>query len=179
MKTDISDPARRQWLGHQAAWALGTAALGGMALMGGCAGRDPAPDAAFVRLDGTTGRIADLRGKVVLVNFWATSCATCIAEMPGLIDTHQRYQARGYETLAVAMSYDPPAYVANFAERRQLPFWVAIDNTGAIARAFGDIRLTPTTFLIDKRGGIVKRYVGAPDFTALNRLVEDLVAEKG
>jgi len=77
----------------------------------------------------------------------------------------------------VAMSYDPPAYVANFAERRQLPFSVAIDNTGVIARAFGDIRLTPTTFLIDKRGAIVKRYVGAPDFAALNKLVEELLAE--
>lgn len=177
MKTDISDPARRQWLGHQAAWALGTAALGGMALMGGCAGRDPAPDAAFVRLDGTTGRIADLRGKVVLVNFWATSCATCIAEMPGLIDTHQRYQARGYETLAVAMSYDPPSYVVNFTETRKLPFKVAIDNTGAVAKAWGDVKLTPTTYIVNKRGEIVKSYIGAPDFEELHKLIERLLAE--
>ena len=143
----------------------------------GCSSRDSAADAAFVRLDGSGARISELRGKVLLVNFWATSCATCVAEMPGLIDTHRRFNARGYETLAVAMSYDPPAYVSNFAQRRELPFWVAIDNTGAIAKAFGDIRLTPTTFLIDKRGRIVKRYVGAPDFTALNALVNDLLAE--
>ncbi|NBQ91669.1 MAG: TlpA family protein disulfide reductase [Betaproteobacteria bacterium] len=168
--------ARREWLSRAGMFTLGAAAGPGL-LLGACARRDPAPDAAFVRLDGSASRIADLRGKVVLVNFWATSCATCVAEMPGLIDTHRRFSGRGYETLAVAMSYDPPAYVSNFAQRRELPFWVAIDNTGAIAKAFGDIRLTPTTFLIDKRGGIVKRYVGSPDFTALNALVEQLLAE--
>lgn len=167
---------RRQWLLRSGA-LTGSAAIGGVSGLSACASRDPAPDAAFVRLDGSASRLADLRGKVVLVNFWATSCATCVAEMPGLIDTHRRYNARGYETLAVAMSYDPPAYVSNFAQRRELPFWVAIDNTGAIAKAFGDIRLTPTTFLIDKKGGIVKRYVGAPDFKALNELVEKLLAE--
>jgi peroxiredoxin len=169
-------PSRRRWLMRSVALGVGAAA-GGSGLLTGCAGRDPAPDAAFVRLDGSGSRISELRGKVLLVNFWATSCATCVAEMPGLIDTHRRFNARGYETLAVAMSYDPPAYVSNFAQRRELPFWVAIDNTGAIAKAFGDIRLTPTTFLIDKRGRIVKRYVGAPDFTALNALVNDLLAE--
>ena len=168
--------ARRQWLRRSGVITLGAAAAA-CGLVGACAQRDAAPDAAFTRLDGSTGRMAELRGKVVLVNFWATSCASCVAEMPGLIDTHQRFKARGYETLAVAMSYDPPAYVSNFAQRRELPFWVAIDNTGAIAKAFGDIRITPTTFLIDKRGNIVKRYVGAPDFKALNALVEQLLAE--
>lgn len=176
MSKTIAKSHPGQWPSRRAVLALGGACTGAW-LLGGCAQRDPAPDAAFVRLDGSSGRMAELRGKVVLVNFWATSCATCVAEMPGLIDTHRRFNARGYETLAVAMSYDPPAYVSNFAQRRELPFWVAIDNTGSIAKAFGDIRLTPTTFLIDKRGGIVKRYVGAPDFPALNGLVEKLLAE--
>lgn len=168
--------ARRQWLRRSGVITLGAAAAA-CGLVGACAQRDAAPDAAFTRLDGSTGRMGELRGKVVLVNFWATSCAACVAEMPGLIDTHQRFKARGYETLAVAMSYDPPAYVANFAETRKLPFGVVIDNTGAIATGFGDVKLTPTTFLIDKRGGIVKRYVGEPDFAALHALVEKLIAE--
>jgi len=176
MNHGIKHPSRRVWLRSGAALSL-SAAASACGLLGACVRRDPAPDAAFVRLDGSASRIAALRGKVVLVNFWATSCASCVAEMPSLIDTHRRFNARGFETLAVAMSYDPPAYVSNFAQRRELPFWVAIDNTGAIARAFGDIRLTPTTFLIDKRGSVVKRYVGAPDFKALNALVEELLAE--
>ncbi len=138
---------------------------------------DKAPAAAYTLLDGRQGNIEALRGKVVLVNFWATSCTTCVAEMPHIVDTFRKYQPRGYETLAVAMSYDPPAYVARFAETRRLPFGVAIDNTGSIARQFGDVQMTPTTFLLNKRGEIVKRYVGAPDFAELGRLIEKLLAE--
>lgn len=140
--------------------------------------REPAPDVAYVLLDGKREELQALRGKVVLVNFWATSCATCVKEMPAIAATHEKYQPRGYETLAIAMSYDPPAYVVNFAQSRRLPFTVAIDNTGAIAKSFGSVQLTPTTFLIDKRGRIVKRYLGEPDFAALHTLIESLLAER-
>ncbi len=112
-----------------------------------------------------------------MVNFWATSCTTCVAEMPEIVATYQKYKAKGYETLAVAMRYDPPSYVVNFAQTRQLPFKVAIDNTGAVAREWGDVQLTPTTFLVNKRGEIVKRYVGAPNFAELHQLIEKLLAE--
>jgi peroxiredoxin len=121
---------------------------------------------------------AALRGQVVLVNFWATTCTTCVAEMPEITATHEKYKDRGYQTVAVSMAYDPPAFVANFAQTRKLPFGVAIDNTGTIAKSFGDVQLTPTTFLVNKRGEIVKRYVGAPDFEGLHVLVEKLLAEK-
>ncbi|MBL8333063.1 MAG: TlpA family protein disulfide reductase, partial [Rubrivivax sp.] len=131
---------RRQLLQRAAsAAALGVAAP---ALLGGCAGRDPAPDFTYTGLDGKPGNTQALRGKVVLVNFWATSCVTCVAEMPQLMATHDKYKARGYDTLAVAMSYDPPAYVSRFAESRKLPFGVVIDNTGAIAKAYGDVSIT-------------------------------------
>lgn len=140
-------------------------------------GVSTAPSSTFVLLDGSTKTTADFKGKVTLVNFWATSCTTCVAEMPELIATHQKYRERGYETVAVAMSYDPPSYVVNFSETRRLPFKVAIDNTGAVAQAWGDVRLTPTTYLVNKRGEIVKRYVGAPDFAELHRLIEELLAQ--
>ena len=74
------------------------------------------------------------------------------------------------------MSYDPPAWVLNFAKTRQLPFKVALDNTGEVAQAWGDVKLTPTSFLVDKEGKIVKRYVGEPDFPALHQLIEKLLA---
>lgn len=140
-------------------------------------GVSAAPASTFVLLDGSTKSTEDLKGKVTLVNFWATSCTTCVAEMPKVIATHDKYQARGYDTLAVAMSYDPPSYVVNFAQTRKLPFKVAIDNTGAIAKAWGDVTLTPTTYIVNKRGQIVKRYVGEPDFAELHKLIEKLLAE--
>ncbi|MEI7785816.1 MAG: TlpA disulfide reductase family protein [Betaproteobacteria bacterium] len=157
-------------------WLLATA-LASSLLALGCSTQQAAPDTRFVLLDGSQTSTQALKGKVVLVNFWATSCVTCVAEMPKLVQTHQQYQTRGYETLAVAMSYDPPAYVVNFSQTRQLPFKVAIDNTGAIAKAWGDVRITPTTYLLNKRGEIVKQFVGEPDFAALNQLIEKLLAE--
>jgi peroxiredoxin len=140
-------------------------------------GVSAAPASTFVLLDGTRKSTDDLKGKVTLVNFWATSCVTCVGEMPKVIATYDKYKNQGYDTLAVAMSYDPPAYVVNYAETRKLPFKVAIDNTGAVAKAWGDVQLTPTTYLVNKRGEIVKRYVGEPDFAELHKLIEKLLAE--
>lgn len=139
--------------------------------------RETAPAVSYTLLDGSKSSITSQRGKVLLVNFWATSCASCVAEMPQLVATHKKFGMRGFETLAVAMSYDPPASVAHFAQSRALPFGVAIDNIGQMAKAFGDVQLTPTTFLIDKQGRVVKRYLGAPDFAALDRLIVTLLAE--
>ncbi len=139
--------------------------------------QEKAPAVSYVLLNGDKLNSNQWAGKVMLVNFWATSCSTCVKEMPQIIATHEKFKARGFDTLAVAMSYDPPAFVANFAESRKLPFGVAIDNTGDIAKQFGKIQLTPTTLLINKRGDVVKRYVGEPDFAALHALVEKLLAE--
>ncbi len=137
-----------------------------------------APASSMVLLDGKPFTTEQMKGKVTLVNFWATSCTTCVAEMPEIIATYKKFAPQGYDTVAVAMSYDPPAYVVNFAQTRQLPFKVAIDNTGAVAKAWGDVKLTPTTYLVNKKGEIVKRYVGTPDFAAMHTLIGQLLAEK-
>ena len=154
--------------------AVALLALGSVVFWSG--GASAAPNSTFVLLDGSRRTTEDLKGKVTLVNFWATSCVTCVAEMPKVIATYDKYKDKGFDTLAVAMRYDPPAYVVNYAETRKLPFNVAIDNTGAVAKAWGDVQLTPTTYLVDKRGEIVKRYVGEPDFAELHRLIEKLLA---
>jgi peroxiredoxin len=146
------------------------------ALLAGCA-KETVPTVDYVLLDGQKASSQQWAGKVMLVNFWATSCATCVKEMPQIVATHGKFKDRGFDTLAVAMSYDPPAFVAKFVETRKLPFGVAIDNTGSVANAFGPVQMTPTTLLINKRGEIVKRYVGEPDFAALHGLIEKLLAE--
>jgi peroxiredoxin len=135
-----------------------------------------APASTFVLLNGSKIDTASFKGKVILVNFWATSCTTCVAEMPKIISTYDKYKSKGFDTVAVAMSYDPPAYVVNYAETRKLPFKVAIDNTGAVAKAWDEVKLTPTTYIVNKQGQIVKRYVGEPDFAELHALIEKLLA---
>lgn len=166
---------RRAVLARSVGFVL--AGLAAAASLSGCGGLQAAPESTFVLLDGSKKTSADFKGKVTLVNFWATSCVSCVAEMPKLIATHQKYASQGYDTVAVAMSYDPPSYVVNFAQTRQLPFKVAIDNTGAVAKAWGEVKLTPTTYLVNKRGEIVKQYVGEPDFAALHQLIEKLLAQ--
>lgn len=131
-----------------------------------------APDVVFTALDGKRFTTADLRGQVVLVNFFATSCAICVHEMPKMVSTYERYHARGLDFVAVAMQYDAPSYVVDYASTRQLPFKVAFDAKGEAASRFGDVDATPTTFVVNKRGDIIARYVGEPDFDALDRLIE-------
>lgn len=132
------------------------------------------PDAP--RLSGSTisgARVTpeNLTGKPYLVNFWATSCVTCVKEMPDLIAVHQEFAAKGYQTIAVAMSYDRPDYLQTFVKERALPFLVIHDLDNAWSKAYGDVSVTPTTFVVDAKGRIVKRYVGEPDFKELRRLI--------
>ncbi len=166
----MPDVARRQLL-------LATLAATSAAALGGCDMRQALPPLDYTLLDGSPGHSAELRGKVVRVAFWATSCAVCVRDMPELVATHLRFQPRGLETLAVAMRHDAPARVADFAQSRRLPFGVVIDNMGALARAFGDVQATPTSFLLDRRGAIARQFTGTPDPTALHALVERLLAE--
>jgi len=136
-----------------------------------------APAVTFTSLKGERLTTQDLRGRVVLVNFWATDCAVCVKEMPRMVTTYRKYQPKGFEFIAVAMRYDPPNYVLNYTEKNALPFRVALDPVGELAKAFGDVKLTPTTIVIDKRGNIVARIIGEPDFGKLESLIEAKLAE--
>ncbi len=138
--------------------------------------KQSAPNVTFTDLSGNKITSESLRGKVVMVNFWATSCTTCVAEMPQMVETYNKYKGQGLEFVAVAMSYDPPNYVLNYAQTRKLPFKVALDTSGELAKSFGDVKLTPTTYVIDKQGKIIKRYVGEPGFAALHQLLEKALA---
>jgi peroxiredoxin len=116
-------------------------------------------------------RFPELRGKVAVVNFWATWCPECVKETPRMVEAYRRFSARGYETIAVAVR-DQPARVAEFASRRALPYKVVMDTDGSIAREFGNVRVTPTTFVIGRDGRVLRRYVGEPNWEEFDRLVE-------
>ncbi|HEY6897061.1 MAG TPA: TlpA disulfide reductase family protein [Rhodocyclaceae bacterium] len=153
---------------------LALTALAGWVIV---AQKPQAPELRVAALKGGELTLAQLRGKVVLVNFWATTCTTCVGEMPRLMETHNRFKGRGFETLAVAMDYDPPEQVKAFVQRSALPFTFALDTQGAAAKAFGGVRLTPTSYLIDKQGRIIQQYLGAPDFAKLDGLIDELLKQ--
>ena len=131
-----------------------------------------APNVTFTTIQGKNIKLAELQGKVVLVNFWATDCPGCIAEMPQLIKTYQQYHDRGFEIVAVAMSYDPPSQVLNYSTQKALPFPVMHDGFGEIATRFNDVSLTPTTFVIDKQGHVISHVVGELNFAALHAMLD-------
>jgi peroxiredoxin len=166
-------PRNRAWIkALMAVVVAAVAAVGYFSL----SSKQTAPEVTFTSLTGEKVSMQSLRGKVVMVNFWATSCTTCVKEMPEMVHTYDKYKEKGLDFVAVAMSYDPPNYVLNYAETRKLPFKVALDPQGELAKSFGDVKLTPTTFVIDKNGNVIKRYLGEPDFAALHQLLEKALA---
>jgi peroxiredoxin len=121
------------------------------------------PDISLLGIDGTELHLADYRGRPLLVTFWATSCTTCIREIPHLSALYRELAPRGLEIIGIAMQYDPPDEVLAMRERRNIPYPLALDFHAAAARAFGDIRVTPTTFLIAPDGRIVMHRTGTLD----------------
>jgi len=143
------------------------------AIFGYALSRQPeTPDATFITIEGKEISMASLKGKVVLVNFWATNCKSCVEEMPQLIETYHQYKDKGLEVIAVAMPYDPPAQVVAFAEQKQLPFPVMHDGFGDITHQFGDVNVTPTAYLYNQSGERIQRAIGTLNFEKLHALLD-------
>ena len=128
----------------------------------------------FTTMEGQQIRLSDLRGKIVLINFWATSCGICLAEMPDLIKTYQQYHKRGFEVIAVAMHYDQLGDIKAYVRKQGLPFPVVFDRDGSLAREFEQVGGTPTTFLIDRSGRRISKTVGIIDFGKLRAFLESV-----
>ena len=131
-----------------------------------------APNVTYTTIDGKKISMDSLKGKVVLVSFWATDCRICNEEMPDLINTYNAYQSKGFEVIAVAMPYDPPAQLLNYVTQKKLPFPVMQDGFGDVTQAFGNIYATPTAFLFDKHGRRLNRTVGILDFALLRATLD-------
>lgn len=129
------------------------------------AGLQKAPDVQFSTLDGRSISLAELRGRPVLVTFWATTCPGCMNEMPHLISLYRELAPRGLEIIGVAMNYDPINDVIALSKNRQIPYPIAHDTQNQAAQAFGDVRLTPTNVLIAPDGRIVQQNIGELDMT--------------
>jgi peroxiredoxin len=131
------------------------------------------PDIALITLNGEELQLANLRGRPVLVTFWATTCHSCVREIPHLIALYNELAPQGLEIIGIAMSYDPPNRVLALRNARNIPYPIALDIHGDAARAFGDVRLTPTSFLIATDGRIVFQRTGEMNMAALRR---DIIA---
>jgi peroxiredoxin len=130
-------------------------------------GISQAPDIKFTITDGSIIDLKELQGKPVLVTFWATSCIGCVREMPHLIALYDELSDDGLEIIGVAMPYDPPNQVVKMISERKIPYPIAIDIEGNAVVAFGDVLVTPTSFLIAPDGTITKHTIGEMDMNEL------------
>jgi len=128
-----------------------------------------------ITVTGTQGQSINLNKpmKPVLVNFWATSCPGCIKEMPDLAKMKQTLGDR-FELVAISMDYDPTEQVEKFIKANPYPFTFVMDTDGKLAKAFGDILLTPTSFLIAPNGKIVYQQVGEVQFEMVTERIKQL-----
>ena len=127
------------------------------------------PDISLMTIDGEQLQLANLQGRPLLVTFWATTCTVCIREMPHLIELYEELSPRGLEIIGIAMDYDPPNRVLAMRNARNIPYPVALDIHAEAARAFGNVRLTPTSFLIAPDGRIVYRKLGEMNMAKLRQ----------
>jgi thiol-disulfide isomerase/thioredoxin len=154
--------------------ALAGVALGWQSLTPTQAPRGTARPFAVRTLDGRTLRLTELRGRPVILDFWATWCAPCRASMPHLSAMQGRYGSRGLVVLGLSVDDAPPQAVRGFAERLRVRFPIAMASEGMLDD-YGPIRSIPTTIFIDRNGRIVRRVVGYVDEETLEGFIREIL----
>ncbi|MFA5806718.1 MAG: TlpA disulfide reductase family protein [Melioribacteraceae bacterium] len=118
-----------------------------------------APDFTLPTSDGKSMKLSDLKGKVVIVDFWATWCPPCRKGIPDLIDLKKKYGSKGFEIVGVSLDTDTKGEVVPFIKNYGINYPVVYGNS-IVAQAYGGVRAIPTSFVIDKQGKIVASYEG-------------------
>ena len=138
-------------------------------------GHPPAPQASFTDLQGQHFSLEQLRGKPLIINFWATTCPGCVLEIPALVTLSKKYSAQDLVIIGVAMDYDPESQVREMVRQKHMTYPVVLDSKGDLARVFGNVSLIPTTFFITREGGIYKHKLGEMTHAELETTIQSLI----
>lgn len=134
---------------------------------------DPAPHFALPTLEGDTLSMTDLKGQVVVINFWATWCAPCRVEIPELIEMQDELADDGVRFVGIALEAEAVDAVRAYADDADFNYPIAIDD-GEVANRFGGVYALPTTILIDREGMVVRKISGLVTKNLLQPILEDL-----
>jgi len=138
--------------------------------------RRMAPDFALKDADGRTVRLSDYRGKVVLLDFWATWCGPCKIEIPWFMQMEKEYKDRGFAVLGVAMDEDGWEAVKPFLAEMRVNYRTVL-GTDMVAQQFGGVDALPTTFVIDREGRIASTHVGLASKSDYENDIQALLAQ--
>ncbi len=133
-----------------------------------------APAWQLLDLDGKTIKAADFKGKIVVLNFWATWCVPCREEIPSLIELHQQYGDDGVIIVGASVDRGGVDLVKRFVERFKVNYPVVIADE-KMMRDFGNVEAVPTTFLIDRNGRVAGKHVGFAEKETLEREIKSLL----
>ncbi len=125
-------------------------------------GGKPAPAFTLQDLNGKNVSLSDLRGKVVILDFWATWCPPCIQEIPHFIELYEQYKDRGFAMVGISLDQAGISVVKSFVQKYRINYPILMTD-GWVDKAFGGIPGIPTTFVIDSAGNIRQKYIGYRD----------------
>jgi thiol-disulfide isomerase/thioredoxin len=134
----------------------------------------PAPAWKLVDLDGKTVSSADFKGKVVVVDFWATWCPPCVGEIPGYIEAQKKLEAQGFTLVGLSLDEIAPADVKKFVQQKGMNYPIVIANQDVL-ESFAHVEGIPATFVIDREGNIRFQKVGAAPIADLEKIAKSLL----
>lgn len=135
------------------------------------------PEVEFTLLDGKKLKLDELKGKTILLNFWATSCSPCRKEIPGLVDLYKEFSVKGVQIIGVAMAHDRPDQVIAFKQDYNIPYALALDINSEVAKAF-DVEVIPVSILISPRGQIEYRHSGLIDINDMRKRIAAMLPDE-
>jgi peroxiredoxin len=140
--------------------------------------RKPAPDFTLQDADGNSVKLSDLRGKVVVVNFWATWCGPCALEIPWFIEFEQQLKSKGLEIVGVSMDEDGWKAIKPYVASHKMNYRVVLGND-SVGQLYGGVDSLPTTFVIDRQGRLAfPPHIGLPGKNEYLNEIQTLLDEK-